>query len=266
MAALVARIVPLPPLRGRAWLLVERNVMVYRHDWLVLVSGFFEPLFYLLAIGVGISQLVRGFEVDGQLVNYPTFIAPAMLASSAMNGAIADTTYNLFFKLKYAKLYDVVLATPMRPRDVASGEVIWALIRCGLYAAAFLVTMLVMGLLASWWAVLALPGAVLVGFAFASVGMAGTTYMRSWQDFEFVSLAILPMFLLSATFFPLSAYPPAGQLLVQLTPLYHGVVLLRSLTLGTLSWDLLVSVGYLVVMAVVGLWLASRRIGRILLK
>jgi lipooligosaccharide transport system permease protein len=266
MAALVARIVPLPPLRGRAWLLVERNVMVYRHDWLVLVSGFFEPLFYLLAIGVGISQLVRGFEVDGQLVSYPTFIAPAMLASSAMNGAIADTTYNLFFKLKYAKLYDVVLATPMRPQDVASGEVIWALIRCGLYAAAFLLTMLVMGLLASWWSVLALPGAVLVGFAFASVGMAGTTYMRSWQDFEFVSLAILPMFLLSATFFPLSAYPPAGQLLVQLTPLYHGVVLLRSLTLGTLSWDLLLSVGYLAVMALVGLWLASRRIGRVLLK
>jgi lipooligosaccharide transport system permease protein len=246
--------------------LVERNLMVYRHDWLVLVSGFFEPLFYLLAIGVGISQLVDGFVVDGRLVSYPAFIAPAMLASSAMNGAIADTTYNLFFKLKYSKLYDAVLATPMRPWDVAAGEVIWALIRGGLYAAAFLVTMLVMGLLASWWAVLALPGAVLVGFAFASVGMAGTTYMRSWQDFEFVSLAILPMFLLSATFFPLSAYPPVGQFLVQLTPLYHGVVLLRSLTLGSLSWGLLVSVGYLAAMAVAGLWLASRRIGRVLLE
>lgn len=266
MAALVARVLPLPPPRGRSWLLVERNLMVYRHDWLVLVSGFFEPLFYLLAIGVGISQLVSGFTVDGRLVSYPAFIAPAMLASSAMNGAIADTTYNLFFKLKYSKLYDAVLATPMRPWDVAAGEVIWALIRGGLYAAAFLVTMLAMGLLASWWAVLALPGAVLVGFAFASVGMAGTTYMRSWQDFEFVSLAILPMFLLSATFFPLSAYPPVGQFLVQLTPLYHGVVLLRSLTLGSLSWGLLVSVGYLAAMAVAGLWLASRRIGRVLLK
>ncbi|MEQ7123598.1 ABC transporter permease [Actinopolymorpha sp. B11F2] len=266
MAALVLRMVPLPPPRGRAWLLVERNLMVYRHDWLVLVSGFFEPLFYLLAIGVGISQLVDGFVVDGRLVSYPAFIAPAMLASSAMNGAIADTTYNLFFKLKYSKLYDAVLATPIRPWDVAAGEVIWALIRGGLYAAAFIVTMLVMGLLASWWAVLALPAAILVGFAFASVGMAGTTYMRSWQDFEFVSLAILPMFLLSATFFPLSAYPPVGQFLVQLTPLYHGVVLVRSLTLGSLSWDLLVSVGYLVAMAVAGLWLASRRIGHVLLK
>ena len=266
MATLIARILPLPPLRGRAMLLVERNVMVYRHDWLVLVSGFFEPLFYLLSIGVGISQLVGGFEVDGRTVSYTAFIAPAMLASSAMNGAIADTTYNLFFKLKYAKLYDAVLATPMRPFDVAAGEIIWALIRGGLYAGAFVVTMLVMGLIASWWALLALPAAVLVGFAFAAVGMAGTTYMRTWQDFEFVSLAILPMFLLSATFFPLSAYPPVGQLLVQLTPLYHGVVLVRALTLGSVSWDLLVSVAYLVLMAALGLWSASRRIGRILLK
>lgn len=266
MATLIARILPLPPLRGRALLLVERNLMVYRHDWLVLVTGFFEPLFYLLSIGVGISQLVGGFVVDGRAVSYTAYIAPAMLASSAMNGAIADTTYNLFFKLKYAKLYDAVLATPMRPVDVAAGEVTWALIRGGLYAAAFVVTMLVMGLVTSWWAVLALPAAVLVGFAFAAAGMAGTTFMRSWQDFEFVNLAILPMFLLSGTFFPLSAYPPIGQLLVQLTPLYHGVVLVRALTLGAVSWHLLVSVGYLVVMAAFFLWVASRRIGRILLK
>ncbi len=265
MATLIARVVPLPPPRGRAWLLVERNLMVYRHDWLVLVSGFFEPLFYLLSIGVGISRLVDGFAVDGRQVDYTTYIAPALLAASAMNGAVADTTYNLFFKLKYAKLYDAVLATPMRPFDVAAGEVIWALIRGGLYAAAFVVSMLAMGLVTSWWAVLALPAAVLVGFAFAAAGMAGTTYMRSWQDFEFISLAILPMFLLSATFFPLSAYPVAGQVLVQLTPLYHGVALVRALTLGTVTPYLLVSVGYLLAMGALGLWVASRRIGRVLL-
>ncbi|WP_020576489.1 ABC transporter permease [Actinopolymorpha alba] len=266
MAALIARVVPIPPVRGRGWLLVERNLMVYRHDWLVLVSGFFEPLFYLLSIGVGIAPLVGNFQVGGHAVSYPAFIAPAMLAASAMNGAIADTTYNLFFKLKYAKLYDAVLATPLRPVDIATGEICWALIRGGLYSAAFLLTMLALGLVFSWWAVLALPAAVLVGFAFAAAGMAGTTFMRSWQDFEFISLAILPMFLLSATFFPLSTYPPVVRLLVELTPLYHGVALLRALTLGTPSWQLLVSVAYLAAMAGVSLWVSSRRIGRVLLK
>lgn len=256
----------IPPPRRRAWLLVERNVMVYRHDWVVLASGCVEPLLYLFSIGVGVARLVGPFDIAGQVVSYPMFIAPALLAASAMNGAVADTTYNMFFKLKYAKMYDAVLATPMRPVDVAAGEVLWALLRCALYAAAFLVAMLVLGLVGSRWAVLAVPAAVLVGFAFAAVGMAGTTFMRSWQDFEFVNLAILPMFLLSGTFFPLSAYPSAGQVLVQLTPLYHGVALVRGLTLGTVGWHQLLSVGYLVVMGGLGMVLASRRIGRRLLR
>jgi lipooligosaccharide transport system permease protein len=265
VATLLARVVPLP-MHGGARLLVERNLMVYRHDWLVLVSGFFEPLFYLFSIGVGIAHLVRPFEVGGRLVDYAAFIAPAMLAASAMNGAIIDTTYNLFFKLKYAKLYDAVLATPMRPFDVAVGEVAWSLVRSTMYAAAFVVAMTALGLVASWWALLALPAAVLVAFAFAAAGMAGTTYMRSWQDFEFVSLVVLPMFLLSATFFPITAYPDFAQVLVRLTPLYHGVALVRGLTLGTVSWPLLISVAYLAAMGGLGLWIAGRRIDRVLLR
>lgn len=266
MVALIPRVVPIPPTRGRARLLIERNVMVYRHDWLVLVSGFFEPLFYLLSIGIGLSQLVPRFQVGGEWVEYTAFVAPAMLASAAMNGAIADTTYNLFFKLRYAKLYDAVLATPMRPFDVAVGEIAWALIRGGLYSAAFLVTMVLMGLVTSWWAVLVVPAAVLIGFAFAAVGMAGTTWMRSWQHFEYIQITIMPMFLFSATFFPVSAYPTFAQWLVQLTPLYHGVALVRGLTIGAVSWTMLVHVAYLLVMAACGLFLASRRIGQLLLK
>src|SRR5690606_29844681 len=115
------------------------------------------------------------------------------------------------FKLRHAKLYDAVLATPMRPLDVALGEIGWALIRGGSYSAAFLVTMAAMGLVRSWWALLVVPSALLVAFAFAAVGMAATTLMRSWQDFEFIQLTILPMFLFSGTFFPLSAYPDALQ-------------------------------------------------------
>ena len=217
--------------RGSAHL-IERHARVYRHTWLVLASGFFEPLFYLLSIGVGIGALVGNVRFAGQPITFPSFVAPALLATSAMNGAIFDSTFNIFFRLKYAKLYDATLATPMRSGDVALGEIGWALIRGGLYAFAFMIVMLAMGLVRSAWAVLDIPIALLIGFAFAGAGMAATTFMRSWQHFEFVTLATLPMFLFSTTFYPLSVYPRAIQLVIDGTPLYQGIALLRGLTLG----------------------------------
>lgn len=267
MATLVARVVP-PTLfpQGRSMRLVERNFMVTRRGWLVFVSGFFEPLFYLLSVGVGISQLVGDVTLgNGAVVSYTVFVAPAMMATSAMNGAMYDATFNVFFKLKYAKLYDAILATPMTPRDVAVGEITWALLRGLFYAAAFYVVMLAMGLTLTWWAILTVPAAVLIGFAFAAVCMAATTYMRSWQDFEFVTICTMPMFLFSATFFPLSTYPTALQWLVQATPLYHGVDLLRGLSTGVVGAGLLVHVAYLVAMGAVGVAVASRRLERLLL-
>jgi len=246
--------------------LVERNLRAYRHMWLILLTGFFEPLFYLLSIGVGISKLVGTISVDGHPVQFTSFVAPALLATSAMNGAIFDSTFNIFFKLKYAKVYDAVLATPMRTGDVAMGEIGWALIRGGLYACAFIVIMLAMGLVHSAWAVFAIPVALLIGFAFAGAGMAATTFMRSWQDFEYVTLTTLPMFLFSATFYPISVYPRAIQIVVDCTPLYQGIALLRGLTLGYVGPGLLWHVLYLAVMGTVGLTIAGRRIGRLLLR
>jgi len=251
--------------RGSARL-VERNARAYRHTWLVLASGFFEPLFYLLSIGVGISHLVGGVTVNGHAVSFTSFVAPALLATSAMNGAIFDSTFNIFFKLKYARVYDAVLATPMRTGDVALGEIGWALIRGGLYACAFIVIMLAMGLVHSIWAVFAIPVALLIGFAFAGAGMAATTFMRSWQDFDYVTLTTLPMFLFSATFYPISVYPRAIQIVVDCTPLYQGIALLRGLTLGNVGPSLLWHVLYLAVMGTVGLAIAGRRIGRLLLR
>ena len=267
MTTVAARVLPLPPVHTTGWRLVERNFLVYRRAWIVFVSGFVEPLFYLLSIGIGVSKLVGHIRLgDGTLVGYTEFVAPAMLATSAMNGAIFDSTYNIFFKMKYLRLYDAVLATPMRAWDVATGEVTWALLRGASYSAAFVVVMLAMGLISSWWAVFALPVAVLIGFAFAGAGVAMTTFMRSWQHFEFVQLAILPMFLFSATFYPLSTYPGAVQWLVRITPLYQGVDLARSLTLGTVGWQLLVPAAYLAAMGTAGMYIASRRLGRLLLK
>jgi lipooligosaccharide transport system permease protein len=246
--------------------LVERHALVYRHTWLVFVSGVVEPLFYLLSIGVGLGKLVGSVHGPGGPVSYAAFVAPALLASASMNGALFDSTFNVFFRLKYEKLYDAALATPMRAGDVALGEISWALLRGALYAVAFMAVMAAMGLVHSWWAVAALPAAVLTGFAFAAGGMACTTYMRTWQDFEFVTLATLPMFLFSTTFYPLSVYPRPLQFVVECTPLYQSVVMLRDLTLGTVGPGLLWHAAYLAVLGVIGLLVAGRRIGKLLLR
>jgi lipooligosaccharide transport system permease protein len=251
--------------RGSAHL-IERHARVYRHTWVVLASGVFEPLFYLLSIGVGIGALVGTVIGPAGPVGFTSFVAPALLATSSMNGAVYDSTFNVFFRLKYAKLYDSALATPMRSGDVALGEVGWALIRGGLYAVAFMVVMLAMRLVHSAWGALAVPAALLIGFAFAGAGMAATTYMRSWQHFEFVTLATLPMFLFSTTFYPLSVYPRAVQIVVECTPLYQGVTLIRALTLGAVTPALAWPVVYLTVMGAAGLALAGRRISRLLLR
>jgi lipooligosaccharide transport system permease protein len=265
------RVLPVPGRLGRARAamggrgsihLVERHARVYRHMWLILASGVAEPLFYLLSIGIGLGHLVGSVTgPGGQPVSYATFVAPALLASASMNGAIFDSTFNVFFRLKYEKLYDAALATPMRAGD----EISWALLRGGLYALAFLVVMAALGLVHSAWELLALPVAVLTGFAFAAAGMAATTFMRSWQHFEFVSLAALPMFLFSTTFYPLGVYPRPLQIVVECTPLYQSVSLLRGLTLGAVSPALLWSVLYLALMGLAGLWVAGTRIGRLLL-
>jgi lipooligosaccharide transport system permease protein len=251
---------------GGARYLIERNVRVYRNGWPVLISGIFEPVFYLFSVGVGVSHLVGDVELPvGTVVTYTAFVAPAMLASSAMNGAMYDATFNLFFKLKYNKLYDAVLSTPMTPVDVAVGEIGWALSRAGFYAAIFLLVMLVMGLVGSWWALLALPAVVLVGFSFAAVGTACTTYMKSWQDFEYVTLVTLPMFLFSATFYPLSTYPEGLQWVVRLSPLYHAAALMRELVTGYVGWGSLVHVAVLGTLGVIGVLVTGRRLEKLLL-
>jgi lipooligosaccharide transport system permease protein len=246
----------------RAFLLVERNFVIYRRAWLIIASGFFEPVFYLLSIGVGLGALVGEVVDDGRTLDYTSFVAPGLLAAAAMNGVMTDVTSNLFWRLRYGKVYEAMLATPIGVGDVALGEVLVALMRGVLYAAGFLVVMLALGLVHSWWAVLALPAATLIAFASAAFGLAATTFMRDSQDSQLVQLALLPLFLFSTTFFPLSEYGPGLQIVVQLTPLYHGIELLRALTTGTVGAELLGDVAYLAALSAISLAVATRRLDR----
>lgn len=253
---------------GRPWVLIQRSFMALKSStWMVVLSGFFEPVFYLLAFGYGIGQYIDGVTTgSGQKVTYAMFIAPALLASSAMNGAIYDSTWNVFFKLRFSKIYDAMMSTSLGPLDVAIGEISWALLRGFGYAVAFMAVVTPMGLVGSWWGLLAIPAAVLIAFGFAGIGMALTSYMENFQQMNWINFALLPMFLFSGAFFPVSLYPDAIRIVVQMLPLWHANEMMRGLMLGNLSMGLLGHVLYFAVLAVIGVWMTTRRLTALFLK
>jgi lipooligosaccharide transport system permease protein len=252
----------------RSMSMVERNAATLRSAyWVVLLSGFLEPVLYLFSIGVGVGRLVGDLTLPGgRVVEYAVFVAPAMLASSAMSGALSETTFNFFGKMKYMRLYEGILATPVRPIEIALGELAWAMIRGNLYAAAFLVVMVAMDLTSAGAAVLAFFAAALVGFAFGGLGMAVSTFMRSWQDFDLLASVQFTLFLFSGTFVPAQDYPSVLRWVVEATPLYRAVHLIRGITLGDWSWVQAFDVLYLLAVFAVGLAVAGRRMGRLLCK
>ncbi len=252
----------------RARLLVQRNAMVYRHSWIVIVSGFFEPLFYLLGIGFGLGTIIETVRIGpGFEIPFAAFVAPGLLAMSTMNGAIAETIFNVFFKLNYERTYEGILATPLGIREIAIGELIWSLFRGTLYAGAFVGVMLAMGLVYSWWVVLVVPGAILLGAAFSAAGLATTSFLRTVQDFDLpMGLVVMPMFLFSGVFFPLSVYPDWARWIVEALPLYRGVHLFRGLSTGLVDATMLFDVAYLLAFMTIGLTIAMRQMEKRLVK
>jgi lipooligosaccharide transport system permease protein len=252
---------------GRSRAIMERAYIAFKSStWMIVISGFVEPVLFLLSFGYGLKDLVGDITVAGQPVGYVAFIAPALLATSAMNGAIYDSTMNVFFKLKHDRLYHGMLATSLGPMDVALGEISWALLRGLSYSIGFMAIVAPLGLIPSMWGILAIPAAVLIAFGFASFGMAVTSYMKSYQQLEVVNVVLLPMFLFSGSFYPLDVFPEWLQTIIRLFPLAHAIDLVRGLTLGNISWALAGHAMYFVVMIVIGLFFTTRRLNALFMR
>jgi len=253
---------------GRARVVLERSWIQFKSSaWMVVASGFIEPLLNLIVFGYGVGNFIGNIKLDNGLsVSYASFVVPGLLASAAMMGAVMDSTWNVFFKMHEARLYNAMLATSLGPMDVAIGEIAWALLRGALYSTAFMAIVTPLGLIESWWGLLAIPAGAVIGFGFASLGMALTSYMTSFQHMGMINIVLLPITLFSGSFFPLSVLPNWLANIVYWTPLTQGIELMRSLTLGTVDGSIFIHLAYFSVFIAGGLYFTTRRLNALFMK
>ena len=252
---------------GRPYVLLERGWLAFKSSaWIPVVTGFVEPVLFLLAFGYGMGNLVGDVTTGSTTIDYTLFIAPGLLANSAMNGAIYDSTWYVFWKLNESKLYKTMLSTPLGPLDIALGEICWALIRGLVYSLGFLTIVTVLGITPSFWAILAIPAASLVAFGFASFGMAITSYFKTYQQMGFINIVLLPMTLFSGSLYPISVYPDWLEKVIMALPLWHGIEMVRAFWFGDFNAGVLVHIAYFVVMIAAGLFVTSRRLRALFLR
>ena len=217
---------------------LEHNALVYRRTFRgTLFTTFLSPVLFLTAMGLGLGALVDR-QGTAQLggVSYLAFLAPGLLAASAMQTGAFENTFPVMAKTTWWKTYDAMLATPLRVRDLVLGDLGWSAIRLTISATAFVAVMMVFGAIAPAGALLALPAAVLTGMAFACPIFAFSATQKKDNAFSVLfRFVITPLFLFSGTFFPIEQLPDVIEPVAWVTPLYHGVALTRGLALGTLD-------------------------------
>lgn len=220
----------------------KRNAAMYRRTWMLnLLPNFFEPVFYLLSIGLGVGAYVS--QMGG--MSYAAFLAPGLVCVAAMNGASFEVTYNIYVRLTFEKQYDAMLTTPIEPDDVMLGELLWAITRASIYGTCFFVVIAAAGLVPMPSGLLILAVIPLAGLLFAAIGMTFSLYIPTIELFSFYfTLFLTPLFLFSDVFFPLAErLSPAWQWVAEILPLLHPVRLARAAFRGSfepiLLWDLL---------------------------
>jgi lipooligosaccharide transport system permease protein len=219
----------------------HRNASMYRRSWKTnILPNFFEPVFYLTALGVGVGAYIT--EMGG--TSYVEFLAPGLICVAAMNGASFEVTYNVFVRLSFQKTYDSMLTAPLDTDDILAGEILWALTRVGIYGGAFFIVAMLFGLVPLPTGLLALAVIPLTGFLFAAVGLAFTLHIQNIDMFSFYfTLFLTPLFLFSGVFFPLEERLSGTWLWVaEILPLLHPVRIARGAFAGSFQaihlWDL----------------------------
>lgn len=222
-----------PDLSILVWRVFKRHFTVFRKTWKVNLSfNFFEPLFYLGALGFGLGAYVQPMEG----VPYLNYLAPGLIASSAMFATAYECTYGTFIRMEFQKTYHAIIATPAGIDDVVMADMLFGAFKAVLYGAVILLVVSVLGLVTSPWALLIPPVLGLSGLLFAAIAMTWTGLVPNIDSFNyFFSLIITPLFLFSGVFFPLTGMPPAVQKIAWISPLYHLVNLTRSLAIGNTS-------------------------------
>jgi lipooligosaccharide transport system permease protein len=246
----------------------QRNFTVYRKTWKIsFIPPLLEPLFYLLAFGIGLSALVGDVQFQGSRVSYVAFIAPALIAVAIMYNAFFENTYASFVRMYYQKTFDAMMATPLTLEEIITGEILWGATKSVIAAAIMLAVISLFDLVQYPSGLLLLPLALLGGMAFGAIGMFFTGIVPNIEVFNLpIFLFITPMFLFSGTFFPTDTLPLWAQGVASLMPLTHLVILARSLCFGVFNWELLWSFTYLVVFALVCFPLALARMKKRLIK
>jgi lipooligosaccharide transport system permease protein len=223
----VAASLPSPRIAARVW---RRNAVVFRKAWKgALLPNFFDPLFYLVAMGFGLGTYLA--TVNG--IPYRQFIAPGLMASAVMWSASFESTWNVYWRMTESRLYDAVLSTPVEVQDLVAGEVAWAATRAVVYGTSFLVVVALFGLVESPWALAIPPFLALGGACFGMMGIAFSSIVKRMDYFSYYyTLFITPLFLFSGIFYPLDELPDWVDVIAWFTPLYHLVEITRGLTLG----------------------------------
>ena len=248
---------------GRVW---QRNWLVYQRLWHRSIAfGFLQPLLFLTAMGIGVGTLLSTQDASAfGGVPYIDWLGPGLLAAMAMQTATFESTYPIMNKIMSGRNYEAMLSTPLTTRHLVVGEMFWVAFRIGTLASVFLVVLTIFGIPRTPVAILAIPVTMLIGVAFSSCLFAFTATQKNDVGFSAVfRFVINPLFLFSGTFFPLTQLPDAIEWVAWLTPLFHGVELVRGLILDSLNWAVApIHLGYLLVMAAIGIVLADRLLRR----
>ncbi len=247
----------LPPITSGLFRVWQRDLDVFMKTWKTnFIPPILEPLLYIFAFGIGLGKLVSDIKYNGMVISYVEYIVPALISISIMYSAFFENTYASFVRMYYQKTFDAIIVTPISIEDVIGGEIIWGATKSLLNATIMIIVILPFGLINIPLSIFILPLSILGGLMFGAIAMIFTGIVPNIDSFNYpVFLFITPMFLFSGTFFPLDLLPEWARYVAMFLPLTHLVTIIRGLTLNSLTYNMIISLIYIIFSGVICFYL-----------